>query len=117
MDNLVDTYSTGMKKKLALLGVLKLDKPILLLDEPFSGVDIETIETIKILLKKLSKKNKTIVISSHLIDVMANFCDYIHHIKDKKIKESYFVKDGADVYANVLGSIKKEISASIEKAI
>jgi ABC-2 type transport system ATP-binding protein len=42
LDIIVDDYSTGMKKKLALMGILKQDKPIMILDEPFNGLDIET---------------------------------------------------------------------------
>jgi ABC-2 type transport system ATP-binding protein len=38
---IVDDYSTGMKKKLALMAILKQDKPIMILDEPFNGLDIE----------------------------------------------------------------------------
>ncbi|HMT29334.1 MAG TPA: ATP-binding cassette domain-containing protein, partial [Bacteroidia bacterium] len=41
LDHLIDGYSTGMKKKLAIVGILKADKPILLFDEPFNGLDIE----------------------------------------------------------------------------
>ena len=39
LDELISTYSTGMRKKLALLGILKLDRPVLLLDEPMNGLD------------------------------------------------------------------------------
>ena len=42
LDTIVDDYSTGMKKKLALMGILKQAKPIMILDEPFNGLDIET---------------------------------------------------------------------------
>jgi ABC-2 type transport system ATP-binding protein len=42
LNTLIETYSTGMKKQLALLAILKLDKPIMILDEPFNGIDIET---------------------------------------------------------------------------
>ncbi|MCF8336109.1 MAG: ATP-binding cassette domain-containing protein [Bacteroidales bacterium] len=42
LDKIIDEYSTGMKKKLALIGVLKQDKPLMILDEPFDRLDIET---------------------------------------------------------------------------
>lgn len=47
LDTVIDEYSTGMKKKLALLGVLKQDKSIIILDEPFNGLDIETCRIIR----------------------------------------------------------------------
>ena len=41
LDQIIDEYYTGMKKKLALLGVIKQNKPVVVLDEPFNGLDIE----------------------------------------------------------------------------
>lgn len=41
VDNVVDGYSTGMKKKLALLGIFKQEKSVMVLDEPFNGLDME----------------------------------------------------------------------------
>lgn len=42
LDDITENYSTGMGKKLALLAVLKQDKPIVVLDEPFNGLDLES---------------------------------------------------------------------------
>ena len=42
LNHYVTSYSTGMKKKLAFLGILSLNRPILILDEPFNGLDLET---------------------------------------------------------------------------
>ena len=47
LDTIVDNYSTGMKKKLALMGILKQNKPIMILDEPFNSLDIETCRIIR----------------------------------------------------------------------
>ena len=46
LHQLIENYSTGMKKKLVFMGVLAQNKPILILDEPFNGVDIESNEKI-----------------------------------------------------------------------
>lgn len=77
LNKLVDEYSTGMKKKLALLGVLALDRPVLLLDEPFNGVDLESNEKIKLVLKRLKEEGKTIIITSHIIDSLLTLADTI----------------------------------------
>lgn len=77
LNKLVDEYSTGMKKKLALLGVLALDRPILMLDEPFNGVDLESNEKIKLVLKRLKEEGKTIIITSHIIDSLLSLADNI----------------------------------------
>ena len=41
LDEFVENYSTGMKKKLAFLGIIALNKPVMVLDEPFNGIDLE----------------------------------------------------------------------------
>ncbi len=88
LDSVVDGYSTGMKKKLALLGILKQDKPLMILDEPFNGLDIETCRIIRMVLLRLKEKNKTIIITSHIIETLTNLCDYIHYLDKGEIKYS-----------------------------
>lgn len=88
LDQIIDEYSTGMKKKLAILSVIKQDKPIFILDEPFNGLDIETCRIIRSIVLGLKKKNKTIIITSHIIETLTNLCDYIHYLEGGKIKYS-----------------------------
>lgn len=106
LDTIVDDYSTGMKKKLALMGILKQDKPIMILDEPFNGLDIETCRIIRQILLKLRDRGKTIIITSHIIETLTNLCDYIHYLEKGKIKYS---KDKSD-----FKEFEREIFASIE---
>lgn len=106
LDTIVDDYSTGMKKKLALMGILKQDKPIMILDEPFNGLDIETCRIIRQILLKLRDRDKTIIITSHIIETLTNLCDYIHYLEKGKIKYS---KDKSD-----FKEFEREIFASIE---
>jgi ABC-2 type transport system ATP-binding protein len=88
LDTIIDDYSTGMKKKLALIGILKQDKPIMILDEPFNGLDIETCRIIRQILLKLKEHNKIIIITSHILETLTNLCDYIHYLENGKIKYS-----------------------------
>jgi len=88
LDNLIDGYSTGMKKKLALLGMLKQDKPIIILDEPFNGLDIETCRIIRLVLLRLKEQNKIIIITSHIIETLTNLCDFIHYLENGVIQSS-----------------------------
>jgi ABC-2 type transport system ATP-binding protein len=107
LDQIIDEYSTGMKKKLALLGVIKQNKPIMLLDEPFNGLDIEMCRILRLILLKLKEAGKTIIVSSHVIETLTNLCDYIHYLENGKIKYSKQKEDFA--------SFEKEIFAMIEK--
>ncbi len=106
LDTIIDDYSTGMKKKLALLGILKQDKPIMILDEPFNGLDIETCRIIRSILLRLKEKGKTIIITSHIIETLTNLCDYIHFLENGTIRYS---KGKADFV-----EFEKELFQSIE---
>jgi ABC-2 type transport system ATP-binding protein len=81
----VEEYSSGMKKKLALLGLLKMDKSIYLLDEPFNGVDIETSRIFEIIFKEMAKKGKTLIVTSHILETMVNISDHILFLKNHNI--------------------------------
>jgi len=83
-----DTYSTGMKKKLALTAVLLQQNDVFILDEPFNGVDIQSNIVIKEVLSKLKELNKTIIISSHIFSTLSETCDYLHHLKNGEIIKS-----------------------------
>lgn len=58
LHDLIDHYSTGMKKKLAIMAMLKKDKPIYLLDEPFNGLDLESNHVLEVLLTLLKERGQ-----------------------------------------------------------
>lgn len=89
LNDITENYSTGMKKKLALLGVIKPDKPILILDEPFNGLDLESAHILTLILQQLREKGKTILVTSHVFETFTSGCDYIHHINNGMIARSY----------------------------
>lgn len=76
LHQLTQEYSTGMKKKLSLMGVLLQDRPIMLLDEPFNGVDLESNEKIISIINNL-KGQKTILVSSHILSTLSEISDHI----------------------------------------
>lgn len=75
-------FSTGMKKKLALLGVLLQKNDIYILDEPYNGVDIHSNMMITAIIQKLKKEGKTILISSHIFSTLKENCDEILVLKN-----------------------------------
>ena len=86
LDQLIDEYSTGMKKKLAMFGVICLSRPILFLDEPFNGVDLETVYKLKSLFLKLKEQGKTILITSHILESLVPICDQISYLNNGVIE-------------------------------
>jgi ABC-2 type transport system ATP-binding protein len=85
LKQLIDEYSTGMKKKLAFMAILCLDKSILLLDEPFNGLDMETNQQMKMIIKQLRERGKTILITSHIMESLTSICDVISYLKEGQI--------------------------------
>jgi ABC-2 type transport system ATP-binding protein len=68
-------FSRGMQQKVALAAALMGDPPILLLDEPTLGLDIQAARSIKILVKKLAdEQGKTIVLTTHHLDIAQEVC-------------------------------------------
>ncbi len=89
LDEITESYSTGMKKRLALLAIIKQDKPILILDEPFNGLDLEGTHLLALILSRLHARGKTILITSHIFETLTNCCQYIHHLHEGLIARSY----------------------------
>lgn len=96
LNQYASTYSTGMKKKLALTAILLQENNFFILDEPFNGVDIHSNIIITEIIKKLKELGKTIIISSHIFSTLAETCDEIHLLKNgefiKKVVEQDFNK-------------------------
>lgn len=99
LNQFCETYSTGMKKKLALTGILLQENEVFILDEPFNGVDINSNIIIKEILERLKELNKTIIISSHIFSTLNETCDNLHYLKNGIIeksvnkKEFYLIED------------------------
>jgi ABC-2 type transport system ATP-binding protein len=73
----VDDLSRGMKQRLALARCLVHDPPVLILDEPASGLDPRARVDMKIILKELKKMGKTIIISSHILSELEDLCSKV----------------------------------------
>jgi len=81
----VNGLSRGMKQRLCLAKTLVHDPPVLILDEPASGLDPRARVEVKALLKELRKMGKTILISSHILTELADCCTSIGIIERGKL--------------------------------
>lgn len=108
IDDMIEGYSTGMKKKLALLTILKLDRPIIILDEPFNGLDLESNYLVEKIILMLKEKGKTILITSHILGILHQICDEIHWLNQKKIYKTYQKVDFRQIDEEVLKGIFSE---------
>jgi len=84
-DAFVDSLSRGMQQRLGLARVLVHDPPVLLLDEPASGLDPRARIEIRELLRELRRLGKTILISSHILPELAECCNKLAIIERGKL--------------------------------
>ena len=145
-DAYVESLSRGMKQRLCLAKTLVHDPKVLLLDEPASGLDPRARIEIKELLKELKAMGKTIIISSHILPELADFCNKIgiiekgemivagdvgaiirqvsgHHLLEAKIYDDATLNESdLDItrlasQAGYEGGVSARISAEVQRAI
>ena len=85
LSDLVATYSHGMKQKLALISALIRRPKLLVLDEPFVGLDPKAAYDVKEIMKEMCKEGCSIFFSTHVLEVAEKLCDKIAIIKDGNI--------------------------------
>lgn len=85
LGDVISTYSHGMKQKLALISALIRNPKLLILDEPFVGLDPKAAFLVKETMKDLCKNGTSIFFSTHVLEVAEKLCDKIAIIKDGKI--------------------------------
>lgn len=81
-------YSLGMKQKLAIAQAIMEDPSILILDEPFNGIEEKSVEKITKFLKEEAKNGKTIIFSTHIKEDLENLADIIYKIDNGTIYEN-----------------------------
>jgi ABC-2 type transport system ATP-binding protein len=81
LNQYASSYSTGMKKKLAITAILLQENDYFILDEPFNGVDIQSNIMLTEIILKLKELNKIVLISSHIFSTLNDTCDELHVLK------------------------------------
>ncbi len=130
-DDFVNALSRGMKQRLCLAKTLVHDPPVLILDEPSSGLDPRARLEVKALLKELRRMGKTILISSHILTELADCCtsigiiergqllmagpidDVYRRIRGNRMIEIKFV-DGMEIGLSLIRSLPQTRSVVVE---
>lgn len=81
----ISSFSHGMKQKLAIISALLHNPKLLVLDEPFVGLDPKAALTLKNIMKDLCAKGSAVFFSTHVLEVAEKLCNKIAIIKDGKI--------------------------------
>ena len=93
LDDEISSFSHGMKQKIALIAALSHNPSILIMDEPFVGLDPKAVFDMKEIMKKMCKEKKTIFFSTHILEVAEKLCDRVAIIKNGKIVKIGKMKD------------------------
>jgi len=107
----ISSYSHGMKQKIALIAALIHDPKLLVLDEPFVGLDPRAAYTLKEYFKKMAKDGCIIFFSTHVLEVAQKLCNKIAILKNGKLIEHGFTGDVVgnksleDVFLELTGGI------------
>lgn len=116
-NKIIRDFSYGMKRTVVLISALVQTPKLLILDEPVAGIDVKSIIVIKKLLRSLSKAGTTIIITTHILDLVENLSDSIAILYQKKIVfHDRVVNIGKNEIENLyLGIIGDKIDTSIKK--
>ncbi len=93
LNDTIDSYSHGMKQKIVLISALVHNPKILIMDEPFVGLDPKAVHDIKEILNELVKEGKIVFYSTHILDVAEKICSRVAIIKNGKLIKSGDMKD------------------------
>ena len=113
LNQYASTYSTGMKKKLALTAILLQDNKYYILDEPFNGVDIQSNIILTEIVLELKRLNKIVLVSSHIFSTLRDTCDEIILLKKgegiKSVKKQEFNNLEQEMKAITIGNRIKNL--------
>ena len=85
LDEYAETYSTGMLKKLYLMGLLMQKNEVLILDEPFNGLDFKSSAFVTALITEFKQQGKTVFVASHDMDHLFSYADTLSLLRDKQL--------------------------------
>ena len=93
LNDLISSFSHGMKQKIAIIAALSHNPQVLIMDEPFVGLDPKAVFDMKKIMHDMVKEGKIIFFSTHILDVAEKLCDYVAIIKNGKIIKTGKMKD------------------------
>ena len=91
--NDISSFSHGMKQKVALIAALAHNPNVIIMDEPFVGLDPKAVYDVKEIMKKMAHEGKIIFFSTHILDVAEKLCDRVAIIKNGEIVKIGKMKD------------------------
>lgn len=110
----IKKLSHGTKQKIAIIASLVNDPLIWVLDEPMTGLDVEAVQVLKELIKSRAAYGKSVLFSSHILEICENMCDKIVIMQAGTIKKTIELRDNPsyipleDIYLEVVNDVPME---------
>lgn len=117
LGDLVSSYSHGMKQKLAIIGALVHSPRLIIMDEPFVGLDPKAVVFLKDVMHQLCREGTAIFFSTHVLDVAEKLCNKVAIIKEGRLitagktEELTGGKSLESVFMEVVGGVKTDKTA------
>ena len=94
LNDTIDSFSHGMKQKVALISALAHNPQILIMDEPFVGLDPKAVFDFKEVMNEMIKDGKSVFFSTHILDVAEKLCSRVAIIKKGELVKVGTMKEG-----------------------
>ena len=111
LGDLISSYSHGMKQKLVLISAFLHDPKLLIMDEPFVGLDPKAAFLLKEMMKEITERGGAIFFSTHVLDVAEKLCNKVAIIKEGRLVTSGLmsevVKDQSSLEAIFMETVKE----------
>lgn len=116
----IKNFSHGTKQKIAIISSLVNDPQLWVLDEPMTGLDIESAQVLKKLIKARTDKGKSVLFSSHILEICEKLCDIIVFIQKgtitKTVTQNNFIDFSLeDIYMEVVNDEPLDKDSSIKQ--
>ena len=117
----IKKLSHGTKQKIAIIASLVNDPLLWVLDEPMTGLDVEAVQVLKELIRSRTAYGKSVLFSSHILEICENLCDKIVIIQAGTIKKTIELRDNPsdtsleDIYMEVVNDVPVDKDFSIKQ--
>lgn len=115
LEALTESYSTGMRRKLAFMGMIGLGRDIMLLDEPFNGLDMDGVEKMKQVIQVLAEKGKTILITSHILESLTSIAGKISLLEAGKTDQTFPWESFGEMEQSIRQKVQHEVRSHIDR--
>jgi len=111
LEDVIESYSYGTRRKLALVGVLSLRRPVLLLDEPFEALDVVSRRVVRQLLHRAAERGQTVICSAHELESLASFSDTVSLLQGGAVRGQYPSQSMEELEALLAREVDRRVAA------